>query len=152
MVQNSRDDSVRLVAYTPEPEKVIYVSARVSYSRKPFEEVLAEAEDTERVRRFLWRLYKSGHHSVFEHVSFTFWIEGCSRVCTHQLVRHRHASFTQQSLRYSKPFQEGGIVVPDKVWENGEVLKQFVNRVMLILCANTPLFKGEIQRKVCIVA
>lgn len=45
-------------------------------------------------------LYKNGHLSVFEHISFTFLIEGISRACSHQLVRHRHCSFTQRSQRY----------------------------------------------------
>lgn len=45
-------------------------------------------------------LYSNGHHSVFEHIYFTFKIEGISRACSHQLVRHRHCSFTQRSQRY----------------------------------------------------
>lgn len=45
-------------------------------------------------------LYRNGHHSVFEHVVFTFQIEGISRACSHQLVRHRHTSPTQRSQRY----------------------------------------------------
>lgn len=45
-------------------------------------------------------LYQNGHHSVFEHIYFTFKIEGISRACSHQLVRHRHCSFTQRSQRY----------------------------------------------------
>ena len=50
-------------------------------------------------------LYRNGHHSVFEHIYFTFKIEGISRACSHQLVRHRHCSFTQRSQRYCS---EGG--------------------------------------------
>ena len=45
-------------------------------------------------------LYANGHLSVFEHIYFTFKIEGISRACSHQLVRHRHCSFTQRSQRY----------------------------------------------------
>ena len=47
-------------------------------------------------------LYDNGHHSVFEHIYFTFKIEGISRACSHQLVRHRMCSFTQRSQRYCK--------------------------------------------------
>lgn len=43
---------------------------------------------------------KSGHMSVWEHISFTFHISGISRACSHQLVRHRHASYSQRSQRY----------------------------------------------------
>lgn len=59
-------------------------------------------------------LYKNGHHSVFEHIYFTFKIEGISRACSHQLVRHRHCSFTQRSQRYCS---EDGFdyIVPDTV-------------------------------------
>jgi thymidylate synthase (FAD) len=49
--------------------------------------------------RLLRAVIKSGHTSVLEHISFTFEIEGVSRVCTHQLVRHRIASYAQKSLR-----------------------------------------------------
>lgn len=47
------------------------------------------------------KLYESGHHSVFEHVSFTYKIEGISRVCAQQLTRHRHMSYTMRSQRYT---------------------------------------------------
>ena len=50
--------------------------------------------------KLVQHLYKNGHHSVFEHIYFTFKIEGISRACSHQLVRHRHCSFTQRSQRY----------------------------------------------------
>jgi len=56
-------------------------------------------------------LYNNGHHSVFEHIYFTFKIEGISRACSHQLVRHRHCSFTQRSQRYCS--EDGfGFVTP----------------------------------------
>lgn len=59
-------------------------------------------------------LYKNGHHSVFEHIYFTFKIEGISRACSHQLVRHRHCSFTQRSQRYCS--EEGfSMVLPDTI-------------------------------------
>lgn len=59
-------------------------------------------------------LYRNGHHSVFEHIYFTFKIEGISRACSHQLVRHRHCSFTQRSQRYCS---EDGFdyVIPDTI-------------------------------------
>ena len=61
-------------------------------------------------------LYKNGHHSVVEHVYFTFKIEGISRACSHQLVRHRHCSLTQRSQRYCS--EDGfGYVTPPTVSE-----------------------------------
>lgn len=56
--------------------------------------------DAEKQARMMNHLHKNGHHSVFEHIVFTFRIEGISRACSHQLVRHRHASYTQRSQRY----------------------------------------------------
>ncbi len=59
-------------------------------------------------------LYNNGHHSVFEHIYFTFKIEGISRACSHQLVRHRHCSFTQRSQRYCS--EDGfGAVLPKSI-------------------------------------
>lgn len=61
-------------------------------------------------------LYRNGHHSVFEHIYFTFKIEGISRACSHQLVRHRHCSFTQRSQRYCS--EDGfGYVTPPTIAE-----------------------------------
>ena len=59
-------------------------------------------------------LYNNGHMSVMEHIYFTFKIEGISRACSHQLVRHRHCSFTQRSQRYCS--EDGfGFVVPPTI-------------------------------------
>lgn len=92
---------VNLVKYTQEPEKVIAIAARLCYSPvgvKELEDELSD-EDIEKLVRFV---IKSGHHSTVEHAHFTFAVEGVSRALTHQLVRHRVASYNQQSQRYVK--------------------------------------------------
>jgi thymidylate synthase (FAD) len=68
----------------------------------------------------------SGHYSTLEHASYTFAIEGVSRALTHQLVRHRLASFNQQSQRYVK-FKDGSVpsVMPHTVEENPEAAAIF---------------------------
>jgi len=66
-----------------------------------------------------------GHHSVLEHVSFTFAIEGISRVTTHQLVRHRIASFSQQSQRYVSHKEHFTSIVPDSITVNDEARRIF---------------------------
>lgn len=91
--------NVVLISHTPEPERTIAAAARVSASPVSAVELL-EKLTPDRVDRLISRLLSSGHLSVFEHVSFTFAIEGISRVTSHQLVRHRLASYTQQSQRY----------------------------------------------------
>ncbi len=83
---------VKLIAHTPEPEKVIAAAAKLCYSPVGVEQITEELTP-EAVDRFLDMLMSFGHQSPIEHVSFTFAVEGVSRVLTHQLVRHRIASF-----------------------------------------------------------
>lgn len=82
---------VELIAYTPNPESVCAVAASTCVS----ENIPLEAKT-----KGLEMAIDSGHTSVAEHAVFTFSIEGISRACSHQLVRHRMASYTQQSQRY----------------------------------------------------
>ena len=91
--------NVVLISYTPDPERTIAAAGRVSSSPASATELL-EKLTPERIERLISHLIGSGHLSVLEHASFTFAIEGVSRVTSHQLVRHRMASYTQQSQRY----------------------------------------------------
>lgn len=84
---------VSLIRYTDDPREVIVGAARLCYSRKDFSS-LAENNP-----EFIKKLVKMGHTSPLEHASFTFLIEGISLVCSHQLVRHRIASYTMESHR-----------------------------------------------------
>lgn len=90
---------VKLLEYTPNPEHVVAMAARLCYSSSGAEE-LAEKISDEKAREMVRKMVTLGHGSTIEHVSFTFGIEGVSRVLTHQLVRHRIASYDQQSQRY----------------------------------------------------
>ena len=80
---------VELVQATAKPIETIAKIASICYDSNPKNPL-----------GLVKHLYKNGHHSVFEHIYFTFKIEGVSRACSHQLVRHRHCSFTQRSQRY----------------------------------------------------
>jgi thymidylate synthase (FAD) len=91
--------NVKLITSTPEPARVVAAAAKLCYSASPVSE-LFEGLDEKEIRRFIRMLRGSGHMSPFEHASFTFAIEGASRVMTHQLVRHRVASYSQRSQRY----------------------------------------------------
>ncbi len=89
----------KLVAYTEDPERVCAAAARSTRSR----EVIKPGDlKIEGARRTIKGVMKRGHTSVLEHASFTFSIEDISRACSHQLVRHRIASYSQQSQRYTK--------------------------------------------------
>lgn len=90
---------VKLLEHTPNPEHVVAMAARLCYSSAGAEE-LAEKISDEKAREMVRKMVALGHGSTIEHVSFTFGIEGVSRVLTHQLVRHRIASYDQQSQRY----------------------------------------------------
>ena len=80
---------VELIQSTPDPIETISKIASICYDSNPSDPM-----------KLVKHLYKNGHLSVMEHIYFTFKIEGISRACSHQLVRHRHCSFTQRSQRY----------------------------------------------------
>lgn len=96
---------VELLNHTPDPERAIATAARLCYAPVGAAELM-ETMPEERVRSVLSTIMGSGHFSTLEHASYTFAIDGVSRVLTHQLVRHRLASFNQQSQRYVR--FEGG--------------------------------------------
>lgn len=93
------DPTVTLVRATPDADEVIASAARLCYA-SDISTVLDPPPDAEPPARFVRRLMRMGHLSVIEHVSFSFLIEGVSRAMTHQLVRHRLASYSQRSQRY----------------------------------------------------
>ena len=90
---------VELLTHTPDPEKIIAAAARLCYSDKDVSEIMDNFTE-EKVEKFLNKLVSLGHESPLEHITFTFGVEGISRACSHQLVRHRIASYSQKSQRY----------------------------------------------------
>lgn len=111
---------VMLINHTPEPEKTVAAAARLCYS--PVGPAsLMENYSQEENRQFIKKLVEVGHLSPLEHVSFTFAIEGVSRNLSHQLVRHRIASYSQKSQRY---VNETGFayIVPSSIAQNPEAL------------------------------
>ena len=91
--------TVKLLAHTPDAEQVVAMAAKLCYSAAEIENI-REGLDEESTTRFIKMLADLGHGSPVEHATFTFGIEGISRACSHQLVRHRIASYSQQSQRY----------------------------------------------------
>ena len=77
-----------LLQHTPDPDRAVAVAGRLCYAPVSAADLKDEmsAEDVAKLVRILVR---SGHHSALEHASFTFAVDGVSRACTHQLVRHR---------------------------------------------------------------
>jgi len=114
---------VTLLRYTPEPELLIASAARLCYSASGIEQI-AEHLAPDQVDRMLDQLFSSGHLSPFEHASFTFGIEGVSRAASHQLVRHRLASYSQQSQRYVS-LRRLEYVTPPTIKEHGALQQEF---------------------------
>ncbi|MDY0339815.1 MAG: FAD-dependent thymidylate synthase [Coriobacteriia bacterium] len=105
---------VRLLSHTPDPERAIAAAARLCYAPVGAAE-LTETMSADAVRRVLKTIITSGHTSALEHASYTFAIDGVSRALTHQLVRHRLASYNQQSQRYVTYADEPSFVTPPSV-------------------------------------
>lgn len=100
--------NVTLIQQTANPIETIAKIASICYDSDP-----------KNPMALVKHLYRNGHHSVFEHIYFTFKVEGISRACSHQLVRHRHCSFTQRSQRYCS--EDGfGFVTPLSIEERDE--------------------------------
>jgi thymidylate synthase (FAD) len=102
---------VYLLEHTPAPEKVIAAAAKLCYSKSDAMNLMDNLTE-EKADEFVNMLNNIGHASPFEHVTFSFSIEGISRACSHQIVRHRIASYSQQSQRYVKLDQFKYVIPP----------------------------------------
>jgi thymidylate synthase (FAD) len=105
---------IELLSYTPAGEYLIERAARVCYRSDP----TPKSESGALIRKCIRR----GHESVIEHANATFLIEGISRACSHQIVRHRLASYSQESQRYVL-MNEIEFVVPVSIAINKKALE-----------------------------
>ena len=105
--------TVRLIAHTPEPEKVVAAAAKLCYSDAHITDLL-DGLTEEKTAKFLTMLSDLGHASPIEHASFTFGIEGVSRTLLAQITRHRIASFSVQSQRYVR-LDDFHYVIPPEI-------------------------------------
>lgn len=103
---------VRLLAHTPEPERLIAAAAKNCYSASGVDDIL-DGLDEAKIQSFLQMLAGLGHESPIEHVSFTFAIEGVSRSLLAQITRHRIASYSVQSQRYVREHGFEYVVPPE---------------------------------------
>src|SRR3989338_5024166 len=118
--------NVTLLNFTPAPEKTVVLAAKLCYSDSNISQ-LEESVTGVSYEKFLTKILKIGHLSVLEHVSFTFGIEGISRATSHQLVRHRLASYSQQSQRYVKFKDTLEFVTPPSIKKNAKIGEKFSN-------------------------
>ena len=115
---------VKIIAHTPKPDKVVAQAGKLCYSAVGVDEI-AQKLTEEEIARYVNMLASIHHESPLEHVSFTFAIEGISRVLTHQLVRHRLASYSQQSQRYVK-LEQFEYIVPPAIEKNEKAKALFI--------------------------
>lgn len=121
---------VKLLSHTPNPEEVIASAAKLCYSPVGVDEIMKKL-NKENTKEFIKKLSQINHLSPFEHASFTFAVEGVSRTLTHQLVRHRIASYSQQSQRYVKE-DNFEYIVPPSIQNNEKAKKMFINQMKVL--------------------
>ncbi len=124
--------NVRLLEMTKDPIALIYAACRQCYSQKFAGDLYDEkAQNSKKQAEFIRKVVASGHESPLEHVKFTFAIEGVSRALTHQLVRHRIASYSQQSQRYVKE-SSFDYIIPPSISSDKELREEFLNIMVSI--------------------
>ena len=115
---------VKLMAHTPNSDAIVAAAAKLCYSPVGVDGIMEKLTDEE-VAKFVEHLVSMGHESPIEHVTFTFGIEGISRSCSHQIVRHRIASFSQQSQRYVK-IDQFEYIIPPEIEKNEKAKEIFI--------------------------
>ncbi len=120
---------VELIRHTLSPEETIALGAKLCYSKSNIEDLNKKISEKDQ-SSFIEKLLKMGHASVFEHASFTFGIEGVSRVLLAQITRHRIASFSVQSQRYVSYENGFGYILPPKIAALGPEAAEEFHRQM----------------------
>ncbi len=134
---------VELLEHTPDPERTIAAAARLCYAPIGADELFEKMSDKE-VTKLIGFLIGAGHLSAVEHASFTFAIEGISRACTHQLVRHRLASYNQQSQRYVR-FGNVDFIIPPAVRRDDTLREEFEKQMEICVTAYHRLLEAGIE-------
>jgi thymidylate synthase (FAD) len=116
---------VSLLQHTPDPDRAVAIAGRLCYAPVSAADLKQQMSD-EDVVNLVRVLVSSGHHSALEHASFSFAVDGVSRACTHQLVRHRVASYNQQSQRFVNFSSDASFVVPPSIAANDEAKAVFL--------------------------
>lgn len=135
--------NVELLQYPENPERAVATAARLCYAPVGAKELM-DTMPEERVHSVLSTIMSSGHFSTLEHVSYTFAVDGVSRALTHQLVRHRLASFNQQSQRYVKFTDDLSVVKPETVKASQETDRIFDEAIDAVVSAYHSLLEAGI--------
>ena len=131
--------NVKLLEMSQNAISLIYVACRQCYSEKFSGDIFSDATvNLKKQEEFVRSIVASGHQSPLEHVKFTFAIQGVSRALTHQLVRHRIASFSQQSQRYVKE-KDFDYIIPPSIEKNPQAKNEFDKLMVTIQQSYTKL-------------
>ena len=134
-MEHNNKPVVNLISRPENMLKTIYTACRTCYSADLPINIYNSTDDEEKLLKLIERVVGSGHYSTIEHVQVTFAISNVSRACTHQLIRHRHMSFSQKSQRYVKEKGQFDYLIPPTIEKNEELKKKFID------------FMGEISQK-----
>src|SRR5574344_1209638 len=124
---NKNEPVVSLISKPDNMLKTIYTACRTCYSADYPIDIYENATDEEKMLKLIERVIGSGHYSTIEHIQVSFAISNVSRACTHQLVRHRHMSFSQKSQRYVKEKGQFDYIIPPTIEKNPELKEKFEN-------------------------
>ena len=136
-MENNNKPVVHLISKPENMLKTIYTACRTCYSADTPYEIYNSTDDEEKMLKLIERVISSGHYSTIEHIQVSFAISNVSRACTHQLVRHRHMSFSQKSQRYVKERGQFDYLIPPTIARNEELKAKF------------ECFMGEISKLYC---
>lgn len=116
---------VNLISKPENMLKTVYTACRTCYSADYPINIYNSTDDEEKMLKLIERVISSGHFSTIEHIQVSFAIANVSRACTHQLVRHRHVSFSQKSQRYVKEKGQFDYIIPPTIEKNPELKEKF---------------------------
>ena len=125
-MENNNKPVVALISKPDNMLKTIYTACRTCYSADMPINIYENATDEEKMLKLIKRVIGSGHYSTIEHIQVSFAISNVSRACTHQLVRHRHMSFSQKSQRYVKEKGQFDYIIPPTIDKNPELREKFI--------------------------
>src|SRR5574344_1257782 len=118
---------VNLISKPDNMLKTIYTACRTCYSSDYPIDIYESADDEEKMLKLISKVVSSGHYSTIEHIQISFAIANVSRACTHQLVRHRHMSFSQKSQRYVKEKGQFDYIIPPTIEKDKKLKEKFEN-------------------------
>jgi len=123
---NNRPE-VHLISKPKDMLKTVYTACRTCYSADTPFNIYESTDDKEKMLKLINRVISSGHYSTIEHIQVSFAISNVSRACTHQLVRHRHMSFSQKSQRYVKEKGQFDYLIPITIEQDEKLKAKFEN-------------------------